>query len=481
MQAYVEPLDRLREALRWFVAVHELLLLHVSTGAELRVPALAQIAEAQHDAGDGAAIFVSTVPAENSAEDWDARIDELGEGFTLIAEEAAKATPAVTLKAPNRSSSSGLDGFIIALARYADALAPAFGGIILALAPEGITQPDAWLADLRRLFSDTRLKKVRFILVELEPMPALPLAVELGGLGERVDIRVDPKASQQMLRVMVAGMRSAPRGADGYRMAGMAGPKEAPPPRRKAQPAAPAVAAEELQQAGANPVLAQPEVMQALRVEALSASLAMSEGRPQEAVQFQVKARDIADRAGLVRETTLMDLMLGGYLVQGGALGPALDVFRRSATRARELALPDLEAQAQMATGGVLLANGRPFDAAEAYAAGARAAEPLPSKSIAIECNRMIGQILLAQGREAEAVTAWQRALQLADAAPKEERALSSAPVAAKDLAAVYRRHGLSAQADSLEAQIAAWQAAAMQTPDTVPPTEVPPAADGDD
>lgn len=474
MQAHVDALDRLREALRWFVAAHELLLLHVSTGAELRLAALAQIAEAQHDAGARAAVLISTIPAEDSAEDWSARIEELAEGFSMIAEAAAQAKPAVALRPPYLGGNSGLEGFIVALARYADALAPAFSGMILTLAPQGITQPDAWVSDLRRLFGDQRLKKVRFIVVEPEPLPALPLALELGGLGERVDIRIDPRANVDLLRTMVAGMRSAPRGADGYRMAGMAGPREAPPPRKGTSAAAPARVAEELTEAGANPALADAQVMQALRVEALSASLAMAEGRAQDAVQFQGNARDIAERAGLVREAALMNLMLGGYLVQGGALAAALDVFRRSATRAREAGLPDLEAQSQMAVAGVLLANNRPFDAADAYAAGARAAEVLPSKSLAIECNRMIGQILLAQGREAEAATAWQRALSLAENAPKEERALSSAPIAAKELAAMYRRHGLVVQAESLEAQLASWQAAADTTIETVPPTEGP-------
>lgn len=460
MQAYVEPLDRLREALRWFTNVRELLMLHVTTGHDLRIAAVHQIAQAQHDAGRSAAIFVSTVPAEKSAEDWTARIEELGETFGIVAEEAAKAEPPVLLRAPRLGSESGYTGFVTALAQYADALAPAFGGIILALAPQAITEPDAWTSDLRRLLGESRLKKVRFILVETEPTPALPLALELGGLGDRVDVRVNPKAQQQRLRVMVAGMRTAPVGADGYRLAGMAGPKEAPPPRRRQSPPLPAEAAAELTKAGVNPAFAQKDVMQALRVEALSASLAQSEGRSADAIQFQVKARDIAEQAGLRREATLMELMLGGYLLQGGGPGPALDVFQRTVQRAKQLGQPDLEAQAQMATGGALLGAGRPFDAAAAYSAGAQAAEAGGSKSLAIECYRMLGQVLLAQGQEKEATTAWQRALAVAGDTPKEERAMSSASLAATSLSEVYRRHGLLPQANALDQQVASWQAA---------------------
>lgn len=467
MRAYAEPLDRLHEALRWFVAVPELLLLHVTTGPELRMSAISAMLEAQRQPGNTAAVFALATPAENGAEDWSARSEELAESFAVLAEEAAKAKPPLTLRAPGKGSATGFESFVRALAMSVDAVVPAFQSVILVFSPEGITDASAWQFDLRRLISDPRLKKVRYILLESEPAPGLALSTELGGLSERVDIRVDPSASREMLRAMVAGMRTAPRDADGYRLAGMAGPKCAPPQRRGKSRPPEAEAAAQLSAAGVNPALAS-DAMQALRVEALSASLALQDGRPQEAVQFQVKARDLAQQAGLAREATLMDLMLGSYLLQGGAVRPALEVFQRVAQRAHELALLDLEAQAQMAAGGALLMLQRAFEAADVYTRGAQVAEAQGSKTIAIECYRMVGQILLGQGRETEAATAWNRALVVANAAPVEERVLSSAPLAAKDLAMVYRRHGMYAQAGALDAQIASWQANATAASVTV-------------
>jgi hypothetical protein len=61
-------------------------------------------------------------------------------------------------------------------------------------------------------------------------------------------------------------------------------------------------------------------------------------------------------------------------------------------------------------------------------------------------------------GEEQLAVRALRRALELADETPAVERIGSSAPVAARDLAALYEKRGLSVQARSLLDQAQAWE-----------------------
>jgi tetratricopeptide (TPR) repeat protein len=204
----------------------------------------------------------------------------------------------------------------------------------------------------------------------------------------------------------------------------------------------------------------------------MSASLALQEGRSAEAVQHQVQARDIAERAGLKREATLFQLMLGGYLLQSGAAPQALTVFEETAQRAKAEQFTDLEVQSHMARGGALMLTKRPYDAAQAYRQGGTVGEPQPSKLLAIECYRTVGQILIGLGNENEAAAAWQRAVALAEGADPLERVASSAPIAAKDLAALYRRGGLNAQADALDEQVKRWEREVPKPPADDAPAE---------
>jgi tetratricopeptide (TPR) repeat protein len=459
MEAYQKPIDDLREILRWFIAVQELQLLHVAVSSELRQPALREIAQAQAQEQNRAALFFFTTPALNDDSDWSDRIVELAESFEMFAEEAAKGAPPHTLRAPAWTQNPGVPGFKTALKQAVNAVQPACDdGVVAILAPEGIEDSLRWVTELRHLVGDRSLSKVRFIVVELAPAPSRALATEMGGFAESVDLELDAGASKVFLAKILRGMKTAPPGADPQRVAGMAGPREAPPPRRNRAAPPPDQAAAELQGVGVNPGFASPDAMQALRIEALSASLAHQEGRPQDAIQHQLRAKEVAENAGLTREATLMQLMLGSYLLQSAGPAQALGVFDQVAKRAKAEGYADLEVQSHMSRGGALLMSQRPFEAAQAYREGAVVAEQQPSKALAIECNRMIGQILLGTGNEKEAAAAWQRALALAEGADPLERGTSSAPVAARDLAALYRRHGLHQQADALDAQIQRWE-----------------------
>lgn len=65
----------------------------------------------------------------------------------------------------------------------------------------------------------------------------------------------------------------------------------------------------------------------------------------------------------------------------------------------------------------------------------------------------MVGQLAIDLGHDQAAVDAWGRALALAQKANPDLRAASSAPEAARQLAAVYERHAMSAQAATMYAQ----------------------------
>jgi len=467
MEAYVNPLENLSESLRWFIAVPELQVMHISVSPELRDPALRDIAEAQGQKQNRSAIFFLLTPAGNDLNDWQERVTELNEGFKGYAEAAAQATPPVALRAPRQPDGVGVAALVNALQATVDAVAPSAQGVIAVLAPQELANPARWSIELTELLTNRTLRNVRYIVVEAAPAPSRSLIAQMGGFAECVDVHVAPNANKLLLTRLLAGMKTAPPGADPLRVAGAAGPREAPPPRKGRTAPSAEVAGDELKKLGVNPAFGDPEVMKALRIETLSASLAQDDGRSQDAIGHQIRARDVAEQAGLKREATLFHLMLGGYVLQGGrdAAPQAMRIFDESAERSKAQGFADLGAQSHMARASVFLLLQRPLDAARAYGEGGAIGETHTSKVLAIECYRMMGKTFLDVGNQAQGVAAWQRAIAVVDNAPAIERASSSGPMVASDLAAIYRRSGLNREADELDAKVAAWKAAAPKPP----------------
>jgi tetratricopeptide (TPR) repeat protein len=476
MEAYVNPLEKLGNALRWFIAVPELQVLHLSVSPELRDSALRKIAEAQDQKQNRSAIFFMLAPAANDASEWQERITELNEGFSAYAEAAAQGTPPLVLPAPRQTGGIGARALLQALQATVDAVAPSAQGVVAVLAPQELTNPTRWVAELTQLLTNRARSSVRFIVVEAAPAPSRAVIAQMGGFAECVDVHVAPNTSKLLLTRLLAGMKTAPPGAEPLRVAGAAGPREAPPPRKGRSAPPPEVAAEELRKLGVNPAFGDPEVMKALRIETLSASLAQEDGRPQEAIAHQIRARDVAEQAGLKREATLFHLMLGGYVLQGGreAAPQALRIFDESAARAKAEGFTDLGAQSHMARGSVFLLMQRPLDAARAYGEGGAVGETQPSKVLAIECYRMMGKTFLDLGHQGQAVAAWQRAISVVDSAPPTERSSSSGLMVASNLAAIYRGSGLHREADELDAKVASWSAAAPKAPSDGPDASAP-------
>jgi len=457
MKAFLDPLDKLREALRWFMAVPELKLLHIHTGEELRMAAVEQISAAPLALRQKRSLVVFTdTPVADGADDWNARTQQVQETFADWRNAAIE--HGISLREPRVASVGGLHGFAATLNNQVAVLPDTVGGLVVCLAPSSIADPVGWASDVRSLLQTPPLAPVRFILMEGEPAPALALTGELGPRADRVDIRIDPGATTGMLELMLAGMKTAPLGADPQRTVGMAGPREAPPARRTKATPATVAASPELLAAGISPAMLDQSLMQGLRIELLSASLAQQAGRAEEGLQHQARARDLAMQAGLFEQAAMLDLMLGSHLLMAGGHAAAEAHFDRVIQQAHGLGSGQLEAQAYMAKAGAQLMQKKQPEAAASYTRGGRVAEASGKTSIAIECYRMDGQISLTLGNERAATEALNKALVLAKGLANQDAALSSAPEAASQLAAIYEKNGLHPHAHALRAQIAEWK-----------------------
>jgi tetratricopeptide (TPR) repeat protein len=331
---------------------------------------------------------------------------------------------------------------------------------VVVLAPGVVTDPAAWLSAVRQLVTAARLDPLRWVVLDCTQADPAPLTEGLERRFEQVDATPDPKAALQLLNGLIAGMKAAPAGCGAQRLSGMPGPADAPPRRKGQAPDNPSAALDKLSDNGLAG-LADAPLMQHLRIVTLEAASAFADGDPSSGIRHQTDARDLCVEAGLLELASVFELSLGAHLLQAGAPEQSLTVFDQAAERARSAGAPQVVVQALMARAGALMLLQRPLDAAAAYASGgAFAAEHAGVPALlTIECWRMQGQIFMGLGRQDDATQALRRALAVATDAPTVERVGSSAPLAARDLAALYASHGLSAQSNALLEQAERWDA----------------------
>jgi tetratricopeptide (TPR) repeat protein len=463
MNSIAQPLTRLVEAMQWFVIARELRLLHVTTSPSLRLAALEHIAAAEHHGDNHAPFFVLETPTSRRDDGWEGRAEELHADYAELHTLLAEANEGISLPrvwAPPRARSPRVR-FGLEVGEALRRLTSPFDGLVLVLAPLEVQQPKRWVADLQVLLTLPELKKARFIVVETDGAHCAQLAKALGKQAERVDASVEEKAAREDMARMLASMASAPPGATGAWLTGAAGPRVAPPPRPgEARPLSTPQREELARQMNVAPALLDPEFQRTLRHKVFSAAHALREGKPVQAVQEQREARDLCLAAGLDREAVSLELVLGGYVLQAGQHAQALEIFRDARLRAEAHQLRVMAVQAQLAQASTLLVLQRTEDATLAYAEAGRLGMETPFPVLGIEGYRMCGQLLASAGKLSEAATAWRLALEAANKAPPDERRATSAPEAARQLAALCREQGLKTQAESLEAQ-AAW----LETP----------------
>jgi hypothetical protein len=471
MESIAQPLRRLVESVQWFAVAREIRLLHVTTTPALRLAVLEHVAAGEHHPDNRSPFFVLESPTDRSDDGWADRAEELRADYAELRATLAQAGEAIQLPEPwaPHPGSSPLVAFGAELGEALRRLPAPLDGLMLVLAPVWVHDPPRFADGVRALLSVAGLERVRLVVVEGDGATCARLADSLGPQAERVDARIDEQTARADMAELLAAMAAAPAGASGAQLTGAAGPAVAPPPRPRAPPPlSPAEREQHAVELGVPPALLDPAVPQAIRVKVLTAAQALREGDAPRAVATQREARDLCLGAGLVREATVMELVLGGFVLQAGQPAQALEVFQEARRRAEAAGLPALAAQAQLSTGSVLLALKREDEAALAYARAGRMGTKLDSPALAVEAFRLCGQLRAAAGWPRQAALAWNRALEVAGEGSPEEQRASSAPEVARQLAALCREYDLDPQADGLEAQADALEAA--EAPDSYSP-----------
>jgi len=481
MDSLTKPLERVVEAIEHFVRTPSVKCLYVTTSQMLRQSVLQHITAAELFDFNKTPFFVLEAATEPGEDGWTTRTDELRDDWEVLLEKA----PAGAMDPlwPEQSAKTPLARFGLELGRATGALHPPVAGLTVVLAPVWVSEADAWRTGLSTLLWERGLPRVRFVVVETDTTHGLALLEKHAAHMEHIDARVDEKAIAEEAKARLEAMKSAPSGASGARMIGAAGPDIAPP-ARKGQPAPMSreQAVEKARELGIPAAYLQPDVMQRLNLLLMSAALAAREKNLPDAVRHQREARDFCTAEGMHREAVINELILGSYLLQGGSTDKALELYRDARKRAEQHQLAAQIVQAQMAVGACLFVLKRLDEAATAYAEAGNLGVAQKSVPLAIEAFRMCGQIAASRGHLEQAASAFRRALAAAESAP-DEAGSSSAPEAARQLAALCRKHGMTAQADSLEAQATAMEAAAVKPPpppepvaatETLPPSTAP-------
>jgi tetratricopeptide (TPR) repeat protein len=458
MNTLHQPLARVSEAMQEFVWRKDVRLLHVVTTGPLRLAVLEHIAAAEHLGESRCPFFVLEAPCEAEDNGWTARTDELRDDGEELCELLERSDEGIAL-APVRAASTDtrtktpFARFGVELRALVERLQAPLEGVVLVLAPLWVRAPKPWIEELTVLLCQNGFASVRWVIVDLEDAVCAPLSRALGRRARHVDARVDAAAARAETDEMLAAIKAAPSGATGARLCGAAGPPELPPPRKnEATALTPALA----MAAGVPEPLTNAALLQQLRALTLGAARSTRDGNAPEATRQQREALELCLNARLVRESVVMELVLGGYVLQGGAHTHALDVFHRARQRAEAAGFAELAVQAQLAVAGSLFAQRRTAEATAAYVEAGQLGAALRSPVLAIESYRMAGQLLAASGMVDFAGAAWRRALDLANAATPLDRKASSAAETARALAALCRTHRLTEQAAALEAQAAA-------------------------
>lgn len=453
MDSFAKPLRALAEDAAWFAREKALRLLHVVTSNDLRTAVL-DVVMGQEFHADNHSPFLRLEDAYRAeSRGWEERALRVREQHMARREAMAKEGHDLPLlPPPPAEQGEPLTDFAVLLRQVVEARCTPLQGLVVVLAPTRLEDDREWQRELRLLLDAPRLADVRWVVVELDRSSLGPIVEALGPRALSNTCQVDEGALQEELARMLDAAGGASPEAPGPAQAGAAWPRGVVPPPRKGKPnPSPAQVEAALREAGVSPGLAG-EGGRQLRQKLLLAAQALRQ-RKVEAIRLQREARNLCLQAGLSRESVLMELMLASYLTHLGQPANALEQYETAFLRAQQEKLPQLAAQAQFAIGALHFLAKKPELAATAYVRGAECARAADVALLAIEGYRLAGQVLADLGRESLATQAWRSALAVAEKAPAEEAKASSGAETARALAALCRKHGLTAQALSLELQ----------------------------
>ncbi|WP_437764914.1 hypothetical protein WMF27_32765 [Sorangium sp. So ce281] len=472
MQAISAALNRLLVEGSWFVRAKEVELLVVRTSADLRKPALRIVAglEFHHDNRSAWVVLEDAYTLADPG--WQVRAHRLlahwedrraafmqKEGIEMPAAaapaSAVSASPLAAQGAGRRAARvapfRGAAGAVVA------ALRPPLEGLVVAIAPTVVEDAEALGNEIEALITEPALGPCRWVWMvdAAAPWPAL-----LDRLGQdramRCECAPDPGQRDEDLRALV----QAPNATFGR-----AAPRGVQPPRRVDEPPPldPAVRERMLREAGLSPEYLEkaPDLQRLV----LGAALAMKEGRGLDAVRMQREACDLAASLRLAEVTVLCQVSLASYLSALEQPNLAAKELRGAVDLAARHNLGLQEAQARLALALVLALQQRLPDAAREYAECARRADKANVPLLAIEAWRLAGQIALQMKTEQQAIACFSEAIRVAEGSEREVVKISSAPEAARRLAALCRERGLVAQAESLYTQADAMEQGEVGAP----------------
>lgn len=446
MQSVSTPLHRLHEDGSWFARAQELRLWLVRCDESLRGTTLSLIPKLEFHA-DNHSPWPVLADAHTTADDgWALRANRLVADWSRRVEAFNKeGISQGTVELPD--GRAALELFIRAAQDVLAAMRAPLAGLVVVLAPGVVERPEALESALTGLLGHRELMKIRWVLV-LDVDATVPRAL-VDALGEEralvTECAIDRVEQRRELAAMLAPGDPARFGV-AYPVGVTAPPRVDDPP---ALPVAQRDAA--LRAAGVDPQLLDrgPE----LRAEVIGAALAMAEGRGAVALQHQRRARDLCERLGLVEMTIITRIILASYLSGLDQRQEAKRELQTAIAAARTHGQARAESQAHLALGLLHNLDRDQPSAIRAYMDAARAAEAGDEPLLAIEGWRMAGQLAAQSQHGQQAEQAFREALRVASEAEPQVASGSSAAEAARQLAALYSRRGMTAQAESLHAQ----------------------------
>ncbi len=459
MEGIHKKLERLADDVVWFASATELRAHFVYAESDLSEAVLRTILRGSRVTERPTPYLTFVDPFAGDDAGWPERIRTLEDARTALAEELGARGKTL---APAAEASHDLGGFAVRLLDLAVATAEGCAPPVVVLAPSHIEDPKRWAREAELLALRPELGSIRWVFVVHDDAPLATLARRLGDSTLTTDCRATPEEGLAGLASLLRNAEGASPDAPPLALLGMAWPSVLPPPRRTASgDALPAFVRTEAERARL-----------AARTELMRAGLALVQRPGPDAVRHLRVASETLRDAGLAHEGLVARLMMATAVATAGERKIACRELDGVVEEATRLERPDVAAQAASAKASLLAAARETNAAVEAYAVAihsARAAGP-EAIPLLIEVLRAAGQLCIDTRQEERGVACFREALAAADAAPPS--ASAGAAEVARALAAVCRKRGLGAQAESLEQQAAGIERASLVPADVEPSAE---------